>query len=240
MSSFLCGLWPILFGGLLGWLICGLMAHRLKYAKVRERVVEKTVEKPVDRVLEKEVTVEVDNPEHIQRISELEAQLEDARANSSSNTQSASGSGLAMGIMGAAAGATLGSSNNAQELVELKARNAELEAQLAALSSGSASAAPEIDLTAAKAAGFKLKNASDFTVVEGIGPKINELIHADGIDTFFELSQTSVDRLQSILDRAGKNFALAKPGTWPKQAGYAAHNRWEELKLWQDELDGGV
>lgn len=254
MSDFLCGLWPILFGGLLGWLFCGLLASRLKFAEVRERIVEKpveklvetTVEKPVDRIVEKEVekivekevTVEVDNPAHLARISELEAQLAAAEAKSDSDGTGLAGA--ALGLVGGAAASSLAVSSNNEELDELRARNADLEAQLAALNTP-ASTGPEIDVAAAKAAGFTLKRGpNDFTVVEGIGPKINDLIHNDGIDTFFELGNTSVERLQGILDRAGKNYALAKPGTWPEQASMAAQNKWVELKRWQDELDGGV
>jgi hypothetical protein len=29
------------------------------------------------------------------------------------------------------------------------------------------------------------------------------------------------------------------PGTWPKQAELAAEGKWDELKAWQEELDGG-
>jgi hypothetical protein len=29
------------------------------------------------------------------------------------------------------------------------------------------------------------------------------------------------------------------PATWPKQAEMAAAGKWDELKAWQDELDGG-
>lgn len=254
MSDFLCGLWPILFGGLLGWLFCGLLASRLKFAEVRERIVEKpveklvetTVEKPVEKIVEKEVekivekevTVEVDNPAHLARISELEAQLAGSEAKSDGDSSVLGGA--ALGLVSGAAASTMGASSNDDELDSLRARNKELEAQLAALST-SANTGPEIDVAAAKAAGFTLKRGpNDFTVVEGIGPKINDLIHNDGIDTFFELGNTSVERLQDILDRAGKNYALAKPGTWPEQASMAAQNKWAELKRWQDELDGGV
>ena len=29
------------------------------------------------------------------------------------------------------------------------------------------------------------------------------------------------------------------PDTWPAQAQMAADGKWDELKVWQDELDGG-
>ena len=96
------------------------------------------------------------------------------------------------------------------------------------------------DQAAAKAAGFDIRKADDLTVVEGIGPKINELLNADGIKTFAQLAATAVPVIQTILDKAGPRFALAKPGTWPQQAALAAENRWAELKKLQDELKGGV
>jgi predicted flap endonuclease-1-like 5' DNA nuclease len=96
----------------------------------------------------------------------------------------------------------------------------------------------------ARSAGFNYRakgnsNHVDFTVVEGIGPKIDELIHAAGIHTYRELSVTNPDDIQTILDAAGPNFKLAKPSTWPAQSGLAASNQWEALKAWQDILDGG-
>lgn len=97
-----------------------------------------------------------------------------------------------------------------------------------------------IDLTAAKAAGFKLKNADDLTVIEGIGPKINELLNNDGIVTFAQLAKTSTSAVQAVLDKAGPRYRLAKPGTWPQQAALAAENRWDALKKLQDSLKGGV
>ncbi|MGK0270325.1 MAG: putative flap endonuclease-1-like 5' DNA nuclease [Cocleimonas sp.] len=99
-----------------------------------------------------------------------------------------------------------------------------------------------VDKAAAKTAGFRVKNKEgrdDFTVIEGIGPKINDLIHDAGIHTYSELGRTLVENIQEILDDAGPRYTLAKPGTWPAQADMAAANKWEALKAWQDELDGG-
>jgi predicted flap endonuclease-1-like 5' DNA nuclease len=96
------------------------------------------------------------------------------------------------------------------------------------------------DFSAAKAAGFGIKKANDLTVIEGIGPKINELLNNDGINTFAQLAETPVAAIQHVLDKAGPRFALAKPGTWPQQALLAAENRWAELKTLQDNLKGGV
>ncbi len=85
----------------------------------------------------------------------------------------------------------------------------------------------------------KATGSDDFTKIEGIGPKISGLISAAGIATFAELGKTSVDKLKSILSDAGARYATHDPTTWPQQSTMAAEGKWDELKKWQDELDGG-
>ena len=79
----------------------------------------------------------------------------------------------------------------------------------------------------------------DLKKVEGIGPKIESLLKNAGIKTFAKLSETDPSAIKEILTAAGSRFASKEPGTWPKQAGLAAAGKWEELKKWQDELEGG-
>ncbi len=80
--------------------------------------------------------------------------------------------------------------------------------------------------------------ADDLTRIEGIGPKIAELLRKAGITTYAQLAETDVERLRQILDEA-RLLQIADPGTWPEQARLAAEGRWEELKALQDELKGG-
>lgn len=87
-------------------------------------------------------------------------------------------------------------------------------------------------------AGKKVK-PDDLKIIEGIGPKIAELLINAGIKTWKALSEASVDRLKEILDAAGPSFQIHDPGTWPQQAGLAANGQWDDLKKLQDELDGG-
>lgn len=79
----------------------------------------------------------------------------------------------------------------------------------------------------------------DLKGLEGIGPKIDELLAAEGIDTWEKLSMTEVSKLQAILDKAGKRFQLSDPTTWPKQAALASEGRFDELSDYQDILMGG-
>lgn len=77
----------------------------------------------------------------------------------------------------------------------------------------------------------------NFTVIEGVGPVINELLHAASIDTFAELAETGLDRLTQILSDA--RLPMVNPGTWPEQARLAAAENWEDLEAFQNELLGG-
>ena len=80
----------------------------------------------------------------------------------------------------------------------------------------------------------------DLTKIEGIGPKTAELFNGVGITTFADLAATTPDQISEFLTEAGGMMANMNPGTWPKQAEMAANGQWDELKAWQDELDGGV
>lgn len=97
-----------------------------------------------------------------------------------------------------------------------------------------------IDFAAAKAAGFALKNANDLTIIEGIGPKINELFNGNGLKTFAQVAEATVPQMRAILDKGGARFRMANPGTWAQQAALAADNKWAELKKLQDKLSAGV
>ncbi len=122
---------------------------------------------------------------------------------------------------------------NKQHLITIN----NLEKKLASYQKG-----PDVDTNLAKSVGFNVKRSSgkdDFTVIEGIGPKINDLIHDAGIDTFTELANTSTAVVQTILNEAGPRYKLANPETWSAQSNLAASNQWGALKAWQDVLDGG-
>ena len=81
--------------------------------------------------------------------------------------------------------------------------------------------------------------ADDLKKVEGIGPKIAELLTNAGIPTFAALSETTPDRIREILAEAGNRYKMHDPTTWPEQAKLAAAGEWDKLKKWQDDLDGG-
>ena len=98
-------------------------------------------------------------------------------------------------------------------------------------------AAPKKETKAAAPKAKTTKKASskgdDLKKVEGIGPKIAETLAEAGITTFAQLAKT--DAAKIISDVRGNHVT----DTWPAQAQLAADGKWDELKKWQDELDGG-
>ena len=85
----------------------------------------------------------------------------------------------------------------------------------------------------------KAEVKDDLKKIEGIGPKIAELLNNAGIKTFKKLSKTEVKDIKKILLDAGSRFQMHDPGSWPKQAGLAAAGKWDELAALQEVLDGG-
>ena len=84
-----------------------------------------------------------------------------------------------------------------------------------------------------------LKENNDLKKIEGIGPKIEEVLNKNGISTFAKLHTTDRDTLKSYLDKAGPQFKMHEPESWPHQAGMAATGQWEELRIYQEFMDGG-
>ncbi|MFM8450695.1 MAG: 50S ribosomal protein L27 [Haliscomenobacter sp.] len=86
--------------------------------------------------------------------------------------------------------------------------------------------------------GKKVKD-NDLKFIEGVGPKIEELLHAAGISTWAQLAAASAESIKAILEAAGSKFAMHDPTTWPKQAQLAADGQWAELEAYMDQLKGG-
>ena len=81
--------------------------------------------------------------------------------------------------------------------------------------------------------------ADDLTKIEGVGKKINELLVAENIVTFKDLSKLTAKKLKTILEAAGNKFSMHDPTSWPKQAKLAAAGKWDELNALQKELVAG-
>ena len=98
-------------------------------------------------------------------------------------------------------------------------------------------ASPDVS-TAATVLGHKIV-LDDLKVIEGIGPKIEELCIGIGIRTWYDLATTEVSLLRTMLADAGARFKTHDPATWPEQARLLAEGKWDSFKQLTDELSGG-
>lgn len=118
---------------------------------------------------------------------------------------------------------------------QLSAKETEVQQLQASLSDTQIHMAERTGSLAALA-GF---DAHNLQKIEGIGPKIAEILNAHGIYTFADLAEAAIDELRKCLEEAGPRYRLANPETWPEQARLAAEGKWLELDELQRKLKGG-
>lgn len=78
----------------------------------------------------------------------------------------------------------------------------------------------------------------DLTRIEGIGPKLQEVLYGAGIATYAALAAKSADEITAMV-KAGGFKSPFNAGSWPQQAALAAKGDWDALKALQDQLTGG-
>jgi predicted flap endonuclease-1-like 5' DNA nuclease len=82
--------------------------------------------------------------------------------------------------------------------------------------------------------------ADHLQIIEGIGPKMEEVLNAAGLKTWKELAGKTPAELRSILDKAdASKYKIIDPSTWSDQAQLAVNGKWEELISMQKTLDTG-
>ena len=106
----------------------------------------------------------------------------------------------------------------------------QVEVESAAIAAGTRAAI--IDVGAAP-------QADDLTKIEGIGPKIAQVLADAGITTFAVLAGTSAGRLREILNAAGSRYRITDPTTWPEQAAHAAAGDWDKFNELVSRLKAG-
>lgn len=73
-----------------------------------------------------------------------------------------------------------------------------------------------------------LPKKDDLKKVKGIGPKVEELLNKAGIHSYKELANTSVEKLQNILQAAGTRYQSMDPSSWiglAKKAAAGTNNK---------------
>ena len=124
----------------------------------------------------------------------------------------------------------------------------DLRAQLAAAAAAPAAAVAPLgfagglgaaDLERGRAVFGKAIKIDDLKIVEGIGPVLERVFNAAGIETWVQLAETPASRLREILVAADDRHRIHNPDTWPRQSELAALGEFEALKALQDSLNAG-
>jgi predicted flap endonuclease-1-like 5' DNA nuclease len=80
---------------------------------------------------------------------------------------------------------------------------------------------------------------SDLKIIEGVGPKIEQILKKNGIYTWNDLADSDVTDIRAALQAAGDKFRIHDPSTWPIQARLAVNGDWSLLREYQEQLKGG-
>lgn len=80
------------------------------------------------------------------------------------------------------------------------------------------------------------KEMNDIQKINGIGPKLEEVLHGSNIKSFQDILDTPMDTLKDIIKNAGSNFSLIDPSTWHDQAAIAVRGAWDEFEKFQDNM----
>lgn len=84
-----------------------------------------------------------------------------------------------------------------------------------------------------------IQKHDDLKIIEGIGPKIEEILKAYKITSFSGLAKSDPLLLKEILSNSGSRFKMFDPTSWPKQAQLAADGKLEELEQLKNSLKAG-
>lgn len=86
-------------------------------------------------------------------------------------------------------------------------------------------------------------NSSSLTnnlqVINGIGSRMETVLHENGIHTWEQLSHNSKSQLDEILSKYGSKFTLIDTTHWADQARLASQGQWEELIAFQETQISG-
>ena len=109
------------------------------------------------------------------------------------------------------------------ELAKAEKVAAEVETEVAEASAPVAEEKPKAKAAKEEKVAVEVKEtevveADDLKKIEGVGPKLAEVMNAAGINTYAELADFSVEKMNEILAEAGSRYASKDPAPWIEQA----------------------
>lgn len=72
--------------------------------------------------------------------------------------------------------------------------------------------------------------------IEGIGPKIEEVLNTAGFTRYEDIQNSNRDALKKVLQAAGSRYKMHEPESWPAQAELAAKGAWDDLSKFQNDI----
>jgi len=114
-----------------------------------------------------------------------------------------------------------------------------IDAVMAATIKAEKKVAPKVAPKAKTRPSSTTAKSTKLTLIEGIGPKIQQLLNAAGIKNLGQLAIAKPAELKKVLAAAGSRYQMHDPSSWPAQAKLAAAGKTAELKTLQAELKGG-
>ncbi len=81
----------------------------------------------------------------------------------------------------------------------------------------------------------------DLKRIEGIGPAVEKILLAEGINSYKKLSKATSEKLMELLlAKGGPRYRMFDPSSWSEQATLAAAGKTDELKALQQTLKGAI
>ncbi len=130
------------------------------------------------------------------------------------------------------------------KLLAHEANILKLESEISSLGSKLSIAAAAAGAGGKKKSGYEsgftyntaFKN-DELQIIEGIGPKIEQLLKGGGYTNWGLLAEADTDDLKKVLSDAGLEYQLYNIESWKIQAGLANDGKWKELVDYQKSLD---
>lgn len=211
-------IWPLLLAAILPFLL-GYWFRHLLAGRDRDRIHE--LEEENRRMHGQLTALDKEQAELKYQKGELEKDLNAMRATLRKEQSDHA-------VLKARYGSAEGDSSSQQGIVDAKLR----------LASGEDISFSESELVAIRDEQYgALFTSNNLQVIEGVGPKVEQILKDSGINDWGTLAFTSAGQLGDILKKA--RLTMMNPDTWPQQAALARDGKWNELAEYQRFLDGG-
>jgi len=86
---------------------------------------------------------------------------------------------------------------------------------------------------------FMALSNDNLQIIEGVGPKMSEYLHSNGINSWETLATYDEHYLKNLLGKEGNKYRIIDPNSWPAQANLASKGEWEKLIDLQKSLVAG-